>query len=491
MYKNLLSIFTFITINIFAQVPTEQVSNFSVTDTFAWKVNCTIKVPTSSDSAILFISKSPLTSLTLVDKFYGVGSNISGDIKAIRKFYKGTNIINFTISSLVANTTYYLAFYTFNNKSGVVNYHPTGFKASFKTKGRTIGTYYDGLDTNKAVFLTKLGELLRNHIFSSYDDFDYNIVNELYEQDTFINNVSKKFVTCEYSNIKAYYTGNFTYLGTNFNREHTLPKNWMNFRGVPNGNLVDYPEGADYHNLTLTDGTTNQLRSDFVFKTPTKSVQSIGTAKYSSSTNQNDTNNCFEPQASYRGNAARCVFYMQLCYNNQAGNKWGFKNGLKSFAINQNQELLKTWARTDLVDNFEIARNECIAAVQKSRNPFIDFPDWIDCINFNDFTQLKSCQGLLNPKPVLSINSSKSNEWDVWYFKYSEEKYILKLYHDRVENIDLKLYDLKGSVVYSEKFNVNEGENSFWLDINELPKGTYILHLNSQKREQYLKLLHN
>ena len=75
--------------------------------------------------------------------------------------------------------------------------------------------------------------------------------------------------------LNSYYTGKFSFSTTNFNREHTLPKNWMNFRGVPNGNLVDYPEGADYHNLTLTDGLTNQLRSDYVFKIPTNDINTF------------------------------------------------------------------------------------------------------------------------------------------------------------------------------------------------------------------------
>jgi endonuclease I len=469
-------------------MPTQQVSEAKIADTFAWKVNLSFKVPTTSDSAILIYSTSPLSSVTLTNKFYGVGSHITPGVKVVKKFYKGTNTISHTIFGLQANTTYYLAFYTFNNNGNGIFYNQTNpTSLSFKTKGRTIGNYYANLDTNKAIFLTKLSELLRNHNFASYDDFDRDIINELYEQDTFINNISQKFVTCEYSNVKAYYTGNFTFLNTNFNREHTLPKNWMNFRGISNNQLVDFPEGADYHNLTLTDGSTNSLRSDFVFKAPTKNIKTIGNARYSVNTgNYNDTNNCFEPQASYRGNAARCIFYMQVCYAGQDNNKWGFKNGLKSFAINQNQELLKTWARTDLVDNFEIARNECIAFYQKSRNPFIDFPDWVDCFDFNDLRQLKTCEGLTIKN---SIAENKNSDWDVWYYKTEEGKYCIKLYHDKISNIEIGVYDLNGKQIISEKSRINEGENALPLNLTGISKGQYILNIKSTERVKSFKLL--
>lgn len=490
----LLFIFVFCSIlsvnGLYGQMPTQQVSELQVTETYAWKFNISFKVPTSSDSAILIISRSPLTSLSLTNKFYGVGSNISGDIKVLKKFYKGTNTINHKVYSLVANTDYYLAIYTFNNNTNGIFYNQTNPpRLTVSTKGRTIGNYYSNLDTNKAVFLSKLGALLRNHTFLSYDGFDENLVPELYERDTFISNESKKFVACEYSNIKAYYTGKFSFSTTNFNREHTLPKNWMNFRGVPNGNLVDYPEGADYHNLTLTAGLTNQLRSDYVFKIPTKSVKSIGIARYSENTsNYSDTNNCFEPQDNYKGNAARCIFYMQICYHSLLGNNWGLKTGLSSFAKNQQQSLLKQWAMQDTPDNFEIARNECIASIQGSRNPFIDFPSWIDCIDFNDIRLLKACEGLVVNNSNNALSANEKNNWDVWYYQHEPKKYTIKLYYDKISTLEISLYDLKGQRVHQEKTTVNEGENAILYDLSNIVAGNYILELKTCERRKSIRL---
>ena len=472
----------------YSQMPTQQVSEAKITDTFAWKATLSFKVPTTSDSAILIYSTSPLTSLNLTNKFYGVGSHITLGVKVVKKFYKGTNTISHTIFGLQANTTYYLAFYTFNNNANGIFYNqtnPTGL--IFKTKGRAIGNYYSTLDTNKATFLSKLGALLRNHNMSPtwYTDFRM-VVNEIYERDTFVTNSSKKYVVCSYSGIQSIYDPPFSFATTNFNREHTLPKNWMNFRGINNNDLVNYPEGADWHNLTLTDANVNAQRSDYVFKAP-KNASSIGGARFfENKSNYNDTNNCFEPQNSYKGDAARCIFYMQTCYHKTLDSNWGLKTGLRSFAKNQNDALLIQWAKNDPPDNQEIAKHEYIASVQRSRNPFIDFPDWIECIHFKDLTMLKTCQGL---EIKNSISESRANEWDVWYYKTEEGKYCIKLYNDKISVIEISVYNLNGKQIKSEKSRINEGENALPLDLTRIPKGHYILNIKSTEREKSFKLL--
>ena len=187
-------LYSTVSTQLHSQMPTQQVTELKITDTLAWRFTLSFKVPTSSDSAILVYSRSPLTSLSLVNKFYGVGSTISADIKVLKKFYKGTNTINHTVYGLLANTDYHLALYTFNNNVNGVFYNQTNPpRLLVKTKGRTIGNYYTNLDTNKATFLSKLGILLRNHNFNPnwYTDFR-NVVTEIYERDTFVKDSFKK-----------------------------------------------------------------------------------------------------------------------------------------------------------------------------------------------------------------------------------------------------------------------------------------------------------
>ena len=45
--------------------------------------------------------------------------------------------------------------------------------------------------------------------------------------------------------------------------------------------------------------------------------------------------------------------------------------------------MLKAWARQAEPSLYERHRNEAIFEVQGNRNPLIDFPEWIDRIDFN------------------------------------------------------------------------------------------------------------
>lgn len=476
---------------LLAQAPTDSVREFTIVDSFAWKVNLSIKVPTSVDSAIILISKSPITTLSLTNRVYHIGETVQAGVKVKRKFYSGNNAISFDITSLEANTTYYLSLYTFNNRTSGIFYSTTPIKRTIRTKSGNYGTYYQSLDTNKAVFLSSLTNLLRNHdhIAANYDDFDSLVVKQVYERDTFLRDSSLKYVECSYSGIRAIYAGTFYFPKTNFSREHTLPKDWMNFRGIANPSLHDYPEGADWHNLSLVQTGVNSQRSFYIFKVP-HNIKTIGEAKYYENTsNFKDSLNCFEPRNAYKGDAARCIFYMQVCYNKLLDSGWGFKNKLRSAAKYQSQDLLKTWAKSDLPDNLEIARHEYIASIQKNRNPFIDFPDLVDCIDFNDIKLLSGCKGFHIPTPNTGSISSLSDNWDVWYYSYELNKYVLKMWYGEIATLWVTVYDLDGKPVLSEKYRTNDGENSYPLYTDRLSKGQYIIHLETLKHQKNLNLL--
>jgi endonuclease I len=46
------------------------------------------------------------------------------------------------------------------------------------------------------------------------------------------------------------------------------------------------------------------------------------------------------------------------------------------------EAVLRKWHKSDPVDNLEITRNDVIyTEFQHNRNPFIDYPEWVDQIN--------------------------------------------------------------------------------------------------------------
>jgi hypothetical protein len=109
----------------------------------------------------------------------------------------------------------------------------------------------------------------------------------------------------------------------------------------------------------------------------------------------------YEPRPDQRGDAARALMYMSVCYHGVGGQNW-------SLPSNQDQNVLKQWNEIDPPDNFEIARNEMIFSVQGNRNPFVDNPSWVNAINFSNMSWISNQP--LSPE----VNLIKPDVNSVW-----------------------------------------------------------------------------
>ncbi|MBR0294978.1 MAG: endonuclease [Bacilli bacterium] len=111
----------------------------------------------------------------------------------------------------------------------------------------------------------------------------------------------------------------------------------------------------------------------------------------------------FEPQDSDKGDIARSIFYMAARYNYYSGSdsdgidsnnpNLEIVNNVTSWASSGYQSTTSTtgkigiltdllaWHHADPVDEFEIHRNNLLYKnFTNNRNPFIDFPEWVDYI---------------------------------------------------------------------------------------------------------------
>lgn len=453
---------------LFSQTPTVQPTGFKEEANYAWKLNYSLTVPSSIAGAMVFISTAPMTIKPVDGTEYKLGEHL-GNAKMAQKI--STGFFKLDYYSLEANTKYYITSYAFNGSGSSIKYNPTNpLVGQITTKGKEIGNYYKSLTSEMPDFLSKLTNLINNHSFESYSNF-IKVVNEFYEKDTVVSGVSQKYLNCDYSDIKVIYKPPFTFanMTINYNREHVLCKNWMNFRGIPNGDLIQYPEGADYHNLLLTNGDVNSDRSDDpldLVKTTTKTWNNAKKGKNSAN------KYVFEPQLKMKGNAARCQFYQILCYNGVLSKNWGYDN-LNSYAKDVNLTELRNWSKNDTPDNYEIARHELIYSLQNSRNPFIDFPEWVDCVNFRDVTQLKTCQGLSSSLSVLYPT------WDVIYQYIDDSKLYIKFNMNKMEDVSINIVDLQGKIIYSKSIPCNVGDNSFIFDLSLNSNSIYFMQLNS------------
>ena len=132
----------------------------------------------------------------------------------------------------------------------------------------------------------------------------------------------------------------------------------------------------------------------------------------------------FEPQDCDKGDIARALLYMVACYNNLDGSTptnsipalW-----LQDYFVRENSTGFSSvdlangyygclsdilaWHRMDPVDEFEIHRNNLIYNnYQHNRNPFIDYPQWVDYIwGVSEYTP--STRELdYDPAPTGSVN---------------------------------------------------------------------------------------
>lgn len=138
----------------------------------------------------------------------------------------------------------------------------------------------------------------------------------------------------------------------NFNTEHTWPQNFFNSLE---------PMRADLFHLFPTDELANNARGSLPFGVVNNPTWTQGGSK--------GDNTLFEPRDVHKGRTARAMFYFVLRYQNY-GN-----------FLNSQEGILRQWHAVFPPDASEMLRCSQIAQLQLNRNPFIDYPQFIERIS--------------------------------------------------------------------------------------------------------------
>lgn len=138
-----------------------------------------------------------------------------------------------------------------------------------------------------------------------------------------------------------------------FNTEHTFPQGFFN--------SIE-PERSDIHHLFPTDDAANSERSNNPFGIVTSPTWQQGGSKSNSFK--------FEPRDVQKGKSARAMFYFLTRYVNYTG-----------FVTQTDENYLRQWNTQFPPDAIEINRNQKISTIQFNRNPFVDYPQFVDRIN--------------------------------------------------------------------------------------------------------------
>lgn len=169
--------------------------------------------------------------------------------------------------------------------------------------------------------------------------------------------------------------GNYKHEGDCFNREHTWPKSW--FGGFSAGDGAQ----TDLFELYPSDGYVNGLRANLPFgyvKEGTESYISTNGSRLGTCASDESMGRCFEIADNLKGDMARTYFYLSTAYYKV----WDCcdEPGVDKWNINAWMEAdMRAWHAGDAVDENEMARNnEIYQNWQHNRNPFVDYPEFVD-----------------------------------------------------------------------------------------------------------------
>ena len=142
--------------------------------------------------------------------------------------------------------------------------------------------------------------------------------------------------------------------GTTWNREHVWPVRRMpvDRPGASTRNM-----GSDAHNLTPANPAENNSRGFKYFAETT-------------------TTTSYAPPAVVRGDVARMMFYMITMYESLS---LASNPNADNFEMGELETLL-LWHFEHQVREFETVRNDIIYHYQNNRNPFIDYPHFVELL---------------------------------------------------------------------------------------------------------------
>jgi endonuclease I len=191
-----------------------------------------------------------------------------------------------------------------------------------------------------------------------------------------------------------------------YDREHTWPKSY----GFPNDNASNYPY-TDCHHLFLCDSGYNSSRNNKPYgicasgctekTTLVNAGQGGGAGVYPGNSNWTSgavNSGVWETWSKRRGDVARALFYLDVRYEGGTHGVTGAaepdliltddlalinaSNTGANLAVAYMgfKSVLLQWHQQDPVDAIEMEHCNAVFGFQGNRNPFVDHPEWVDCL---------------------------------------------------------------------------------------------------------------
>lgn len=272
--------------------------------------------------------------------------------------------------------------------------------------------------------------------------------------------------------------GNYNGEGSCYNREHSWPKSWFNNATVPENDIM---------HVVPTDGYVNGKRSNYAFGVVGNAHwTSTNGSKLGRSITPGITDTVFEPINEYKGDFARIYFYMSTRYKQEDAN-WRSsdmtdKSVLKPWAIN----MLLEWHYNDPVSTKELDRNNAVYAYQRNRNPFVDRPEFVDCI-----WNLPNCPWKDNTAPpppddTTSIESIDFSSYITVWPNPANDYLNITLPKLMDETVHLEIINMHGIAVMQQEASTRQSNH---ISIAHLPQGIYLVKVHYHNQVGYKKFI--
>jgi hypothetical protein len=142
-------------------------------------------------------------------------------------------------------------------------------------------------------------------------------------------------------------------------------------------------------------------------------------------------------------------------------------------------QLCVKWHKLDPPSDFERKRNDTVFAIQRNRNPFIDFPHWVEKI-FNVDGNSASCinTALRNEKSIdFSVFPNPANDFLSIQFARSVS----------IKSARVEIIDVVGKTIFSQ--SINQPNEIFSINTANLAKGIYIINIQTEGQNNSLKFV--
>ena len=232
-------------------------------------------------------------------------------------------------------------------------------------QGVFSNTYYAATQNKSA---EALKASLKTITGQGYKSLSYNVARDnMYAT---IDNVGGD-VECVYTGKKATFNTRAGANSANFNCEHTFPQGFFSSAT---------PMKSDIHHLFPTTTTSNSRRGNDPFGIVSSASWSDGGSKSGGGK--------FEPRDFHKGTVARAMLYFGIRYGDYSGH------------LASQETILRSWLTQFPVSAKDIKRNNDIFALQKNRNPFVDYPQFLE--------RISSITGTATDAKITSLEWSRS-----------------------------------------------------------------------------------